>query len=515
LLRQGTTTDVRWFGWSGDGELALGSPNEPRFSSSEPGLVDNLLALALPAAGLRAQDGDDGDDNERLARRVLDVVGPHDTAALVTFVEGSREGVLALVLAEPSQGRADERDGDDGIRLRIPVHDPSLAAAVAGAATGNRPAPAASVPNRPAPPVSPTGRARMILDPANVWRAGLVLLALVVVYIAGAFILEDAGSLVFQLVMALFASIAMEPAVSRLSRYMARGLASGVVMAAVVLATLGFFSAFGNLLAQQVSSLAQALPEALQSLTQWANQTLGLTLDPASLAASLNVSPAQVASIGAEVAGGMLQFVASLLGGVFSMFTIGLFVFYFSADAPRLKRWVARLLPPRNQKVFVVVWDLAVQKTGGYVAARIVLAGVCGATTSLFLLVIGMDDWLALGLWTGVVSQFVPTIGTYIAIALPVVVGLTSSQPVDGVLALVFALVYQQIENLTIEPRISAEAVDMHPAVSFASVLLGAALFGVGGALVAVPVAALGLALFQIYSRTFDLVPELGATGSD
>lgn len=330
-------------------------------------------------------------------------------------------------------------------------------------------------------------------------------------FLAGAFILEDAGSLVFQLVMALFASIAMEPAVRRLSRHMRRGLATGVVMAAVVLATLGFFSAFGSLLAAQVSSLALALPEALRSLTQWANENLGLTLDPTALASSLNVSPAQVANIGAEVAGGLLQFVANLLGGVFSMFTIGLFIFYFSADAPRLKRWVARLLPPRNQKVFVVAWDLAVQKTGGYVAARIVLAGVCGAITSLFLLVIGMDDWLALGLWTGVVSQFVPTIGTYIAIALPVAVGLTSSQPVDGVLALVFALVYQQIENLTIEPRISADAVDMHPAVSFASVLLGAALFGVGGALIAVPVAALGLALFQIYSRTFDLVPELEA----
>jgi predicted PurR-regulated permease PerM len=311
--------------------------------------------------------------------------------------------------------------------------------------------------------------------------------------------------------MALFASIAMEPAVRRLSRYMRRGLATGVVMTAVVVATLGFFSAFGNLLAEQVSSLALALPEALRSLTQWANQNLGLTLDPTTLASSLNVSPAQVASLGAEVAGGMVQFLANLLGGVFSMFTIGLFIFYFSADAPRLKRWVARLLPPRNQKVFIVVWDLAVQKTGGYVAARIVLAGVCGAITSLFLLVIGMDDWLALGLWTGVVSQFVPTIGTYIAIALPVAVGLTSSQPVDGVLALGFALVYQQIENLTIEPRISADAVDMHPAVSFASVLLGAALFGVGGALIAVPVAALGLALFQIYSRTFDLVPELDA----
>ena len=120
-----------------------------------------------------------------------------------------------------------------------------------------------------------------------------------------------------------------------------------------------------------------------------------------------------------------------------------------------------------------------------------------------------MDYWLALGIWTGVVAQFVPTIGTYIAIALPVLVGLTSADPIDGVLALLFALVYQQIENLTLEPKISANAVDMHPAVAFASVLLGAALFGVSGAFCAVPVAALGLALFEIYSRSYELVPHL------
>jgi predicted PurR-regulated permease PerM len=512
LHRLGTVADVRWFGWSGSGDLTLRSTDEARDASPGPGLVEVLLAIARPDAGLRpgGHEGSD-DETERRARRVLEAIGP-DRAALVSFVEDAREGVLAVVVGEPSEGQTDGQDTDDRQQLHISVDEPSLAAGIGGAARDQAWAPGVAYTRAPRASSAPAaGRSRTLLNPRGVWRAGLVVLALVMILLAGAFVLEDAGSLVFQLVMALFASIAMEPAVSRLSRYLRRGLATGVVMATVVVATLGFFSAFGNLLAEQVSSLALALPEALRSLSQWANENLGLTLDPTALASSLNVSPAQVASIGAEVAGGMLQFVANLLGGVFSMFTIGLFIFYFSADAPRLKRWVARLLPPRNQKVFVVAWDLAVQKTGGYVAARIVLAGVCGAITSLFLLVIGMDDWLALGLWTGVVSQFVPTIGTYIAIALPVAVGLTSSQPVDGVLALVFALVYQQIENLTIEPRISADAVDMHPAVSFASVLLGAALFGVGGALVAVPVAALGLALFQVYSRTFDLLPELTA----
>jgi len=125
---------------------------------------------------------------------------------------------------------------------------------------------------------------------------------------------------------------------------------------------------------------------------------------------------------------------------------------------------------------------------------------------------IGMPYWLPLAIWTGVVAQFVPTIGTYIAIALPVLVGLTSPDPRVGVIALVWALIYQQVENLTIEPRISARAVNVHPAVGFGAVLLGASLFGVAGALLAVPVAAQLLSLFEIYGRRYEIAGEVAAS---
>ena len=120
-----------------------------------------------------------------------------------------------------------------------------------------------------------------------------------------------------------------------------------------------------------------------------------------------------------------------------------------------------------------------------------------------------MPSWLALGIWTGIVAQFVPTIGTYIAIALPVLVGLLSDNPWIGVMALVWAVIYQQVENLTIEPRISARAVDVHPAVAFASVMLGAALFGVAGALLAIPVSAMIIALGETYRKRYDLRDDL------
>lgn len=100
-------------------------------------------------------------------------------------------------------------------------------------------------------------------------------------------------------------------------------------------------------------------------------------------------------------------------------------------------------------------------------------------------------------------AQFVPTVGTYISIVLPVLVGLLSPHPCIGIAVLAWVVLYQQVENLTIEPRISAKA------VSSTAVLLGTSLFGIAGALLAVPVTAILMALLEEHGRNHQLVPEL------
>jgi predicted PurR-regulated permease PerM len=349
----------------------------------------------------------------------------------------------------------------------------------------------------------------MHLDRRNVWRTGWVLVAVVALAALGKFVVNDGGSVIFTLIMSMLAAIAMEPAVARLSRRMRRGMATMLVMLGVLVFIIVFLLAFGRLLGEQIATFIRSVPGLVDSAVAWANETFGTSLSVDALLDQFTGGTTGLAKVAGDLAGGLIGVLAAVLGAFFSSITFFFFTFYLSADNPRLRMWVARLVPPRQQAVFGVAWDLAVIKTGGYVSARLVLAAICGGLSSLFMLIIGMDYWLALGLWTGLVAQFVPTIGTYIAIALPVFVGLVGPEPWQGVALLAFALVYQQIENVTIEPRISAEAVDVHPAVSFAAVMFGAALFGVAGAFVAVPVAALMLALFGIYSKKYELVPEL------
>ncbi|MGB8382973.1 MAG: AI-2E family transporter [Dermatophilaceae bacterium] len=360
-------------------------------------------------------------------------------------------------------------------------------------------------------PAEPRGTIRF--DPVNIWRVGFVVMALAAVALFLRFLVTDAGTVIFTLLMAWFASIAMEPAVSRLSRHLRRGLATGVVMLGVTLFGVLFAAAFGRLFIDQVAQLLSELPRLVDNVIAAVNERLGTSYKVQDILTQLNITPSEVAGYAAGIVGGVLGLLGSVVGGFFTLFTFALFTFYFSADGPRFRLYVASLFPQRLQTMSVGVWDLTASKTGGYVAARVALAAINAATTAIVFLVIGMPAWLALAIWTGLVAQFVPTIGTYIAVA-PVLVGLLSPHPWIGIIALAWAVLYQQVENLTIEPRISARAVDVHPAVAFASVMLGAALFGVAGAMLAVPVCAMLIALGESRNKRYPLRPDLDpATG--
>ena len=351
---------------------------------------------------------------------------------------------------------------------------------------------------------------RIEFEPRNIWRTGLVLLGVVAFGLLLQFVIGDGGTVLFTVLMAWFASIAMEPAVSRLAQRMRRGAATAIVMLVVVFALVGFFWAFGSLFVSQVAQLIGAIPTLIDNGLAWANERFETDYRVEDIFASINLTPTQIANYSTQVLGGVLSILGTVLGSFFSLFTFGLFTFYLSADGPRLRRYTASLFRPNVQTMVMQVWDITASKTGAYVAARVILATINGVSSALVFMVIGMPSWLALGIWTGVVAQFVPTIGTYIAIALPVVVGLLSGNPIVGLLALVWAIIYQQIENLTFEPRISARAVDVHPAFGFASVMLGAALFGVAGALLAIPVGAMLIALLEANRTRYDVVVPTG-----
>ncbi|QIM20002.1 AI-2E family transporter [Phycicoccus sp. HDW14] len=322
------------------------------------------------------------------------------------------------------------------------------------------------------------------------------------------FVLWRGSSMVFYVVMSWFVALAMEPAVARLTRWMPRAAATATVMLSLLLGIGAFLWLFGSLLVDQLTALVTAVPGIASDVLEQVNRATGSEYTYDNLLEQAGISPSDLSGYAQNVAFGVLGFLTALLGAFFGIFVVAFFVFYISVGMPRLRLWLAGRMSPRVQVPFLTAWDLAKVKVGNYIAARVVLAAVNAAASSVAFFLLDLPYWLALALWTGLVAQFIPNIGTYVSIALPVLVGLTSGDPWLGLWVLVYGIAYQQVENLTIEPRISAKAVDVHPAVSFGAALLGAQLFGLSGALMGVPLAATIMAMLEIYQRRHEVSAE-------
>ncbi|HYN75179.1 MAG TPA: AI-2E family transporter [Candidatus Limnocylindria bacterium] len=340
------------------------------------------------------------------------------------------------------------------------------------------------------------------------WNRTWLVVGVLLLVLFLAFVVRQGASTFYFILMAWFVALAMEPAVSKLAQRMRRGLATGLVMLLGALGLAGFLWLFGSLFVDQVSSFIEAVPDMAADALAWFNRVTGADFTFDTILDRLGVTTTDLAGYADDVAFGVLNVLASILSGFFGLFVLVFFVFYVSSGMPSLRRWIARRVRPDLQVPFLAAWDLTEIKVGGYIAARVVLATVNSVLSGIVFAVIGLPYWLPLALWTGLVAQFVPNVGTYIAIALPVLVGLTSPEPILGVYVLIWGIAYQQVENLTIEPRISARAVALHPAVSFGAALLGAQLFGISGALLGVPVAATAMALLEIYKQRYELTPE-------
>jgi predicted PurR-regulated permease PerM len=110
-----------------------------------------------------------------------------------------------------------------------------------------------------------------------------------------------------------------------------------------------------------------------------------------------------------------------------------------------------------------------------------------------------------MALFVGVVSEFIPIVGTYIAGAVPVLVSLLFS-PADAIWVLAYILVYQSLENYILSPRLTAKTMALHPAVAFAAALIGGALGGVLMAFLALPAAAVIQSVVHQFSKGYDVI---------
>ena len=325
---------------------------------------------------------------------------------------------------------------------------------------------------------------------------------LVVIWLAmqvGVFVFSQLSSLIINLVLALFLSFALEPAVRFLAkRGWRRGIATVVVFFTLLLFSVGFFAIMLPPVLQEGGNLAAQLTDVVEEYGPQIEETLGLELSLDAVADSVEGLGALVERYAANVTGRVAG-VASAFGRfIVNALMVALFTFYLLADGPKLRRRVFSVFPPERQPEVIRIWELAIEKTGGYVYSRLVLAIASGVFTSVALSVIGVRHALALGIWVGVVSQFVPAVGTYIASVVPLFVAFVDD-PTKALWVLIVLVAYQQVENLLIAPRVTARTMSLHPAVGFGAAIAGILILGALGAFIALPAAAIIQAFVSAY----------------
>lgn len=351
------------------------------------------------------------------------------------------------------------------------------------------------------------------------WLTPRRLGSLVLVLLAGFAVLTIIRALRTVLVMvavSVFLSFAIEPAVQWLSRRgMRRVVATALVFSFVVLLLVGVVALMLPLFIDQLSELTSSVPDILNQLDSDLVSRLPLGLDvnaspglQRELAAFGDRFGAQVRNVLLGAAGEVVTLGRTALGMLFQLATIGLLSFYLVADGPRARRALARPLPPDRQREMLAIWEIAVAKTGGYIYSRVLLALAATIAHAVFFVAIALPFPIPLAVWIGVTSAFIPVIGTYLGAFAAVLVAFVAD-PTTALFVVIFAVAYQQLENYVLAPRIQSTTMDVHPAIAFLSVVVGATLLGAVGAILALPATAVIQALLSTYVRRHELIDEL------
>lgn len=338
-------------------------------------------------------------------------------------------------------------------------------------------------------------------------RAMVLALALVAVFQLGSWAFHQLTGLLVNVLIAFFLALAIEPAVSWMaSRGLRRGFAAFIVFIGVLIVAAGFVTLLGSMLAGQIIKMVEGFPDYLDSVINWVNAHFKTDLKRVDIQEGLLRSD-WLRNYVQNSATGVLDVSAQVIGGLFQLLTVALFSFYFAADGPRLRRTICSVLPPARQAEVLRAWEIAVNKTGGYLYSRGLMALISGVAHFVLLQILGVPYAPVLAVWVGLVSQFIPTIGTYLAGALPMLIAFTVD-PWYALWVLIFVVVYQQFENYVLQPKLTSKTVDIHPAVAFGSVIAGTALLGAVGALIAIPAIATLQAFLGAYVKRYAVTDD-------
>ena len=283
---------------------------------------------------------------------------------------------------------------------------------------------------------------------------------------------------------AAFLAVAINPIIKWLQNYMPRksiGLATGLILLIFCVVSVALMWAVFVPLVDQTSRLIANLPELADKATD--------ALANTPFTDALKVSSDQLSASASQVGSAVLSFVNSLVEAVVAFVTIVALMFFMTIEGKTMKKTTLATLPAKLKKDTQELGGKIYWIINGYVVGYFLLSMMYGVASGLVLFLLGNPYYLILGLIAALLD-LIPLVGSTIAAILIGLVCILTGQAWVAALFVIFTIIYVQLENAVLNPMVYSKKVDISPLTVLVAVLIGAAIAGVMGTLLAIPVAA-------------------------
>jgi predicted PurR-regulated permease PerM len=302
--------------------------------------------------------------------------------------------------------------------------------------------------------------------------------------------LESVSQIFVLILVSLFLATGLNPAVEALrKRNLSRGSAVAVIFSSVILFVVFFAFVVVPPVVNQGTNLIENAPQLLDDLMK--NRTINSLNDQFGLIDTLQSRLNSVTSDGTlliSTFGGVIGVGQSILSGFFTALTILVLTLYFITSLPQAVSLGLSLVPASRRERVGKLTNAVIERVGLFVGSQILIAAMAGVFVVLLTSILGMPSPIAIGMIVFVVA-LIPLIGHFIGAGVVTLIALTQS-PLIGLIAFVAYVLYVQIENYVVTPRIMKRTLSVPGAVTIISALIGSSLLGLVGGLLAVPVAA-------------------------
>ncbi len=302
--------------------------------------------------------------------------------------------------------------------------------------------------------------------------------------LALAYLVVAAGQILVLLGLAFFIAVGLDPAVRWLYRRgLPRWLSVFIVLFVVGGTVIAFFASAIPVVITQASHLANALPHYLRSLQRGHGELARLNHQYHIVGRLQSVLKGKSVSFGSALGIG-----EAVLGFVTSVVVVTIVTVYVLLDLPRVKRGIYSLVPKTRRARVVLITDAVFDRVGGYVLGNLLTSAIAGVLTWGWALAFGIPYALLSALLVAILD-LIPIIGSTIGGVIVSLIALSVSLPI-AIATAAFYIFYRFLEDYLLTPRIMVRTVAVPGLVTVVATVLGAAILGIIGALVAIPIAA-------------------------